>query len=247
MTELHNRTAAALIIGNELLSGKVSEQNLVFLSRALRSLGIALLRVVVVPDDVALIVDEIKTLSVAFDFLFTSGGIGPTHDDVTIAAVAEAFGTDVETNQDLADKLRQHFGENLKPGHLLLARVPRGCSLIQGDDERWPTILMRNVWVLPGVPQIFRTRLPTIKRHLAGGQPFVSRAVYTNLDEGTLVPLLDAIVERFPLVDVGSYPKWSQAGYRTKLTFDGLDPLAVEQALQAFVETLPPGEPQRVE
>jgi molybdopterin-biosynthesis enzyme MoeA-like protein len=106
---------------------------------------------------------------------------------------------------------------------------------------------MHNVWVLPGVPQIFRTRLPTIKSYLAGGRPFVSRAVYTNLDEGTLVPLLDSVVEQFPCVDIGSYPKWSHAGYHTKLTFDGLDAHAVEQALQAFVATLPPGEPQRIE
>jgi len=241
------RTAAALIIGNELLSGKVSEQNLVFLSRTLRVLGISLRRVVLIPDELPLIVDELRALSSAFDVVFTSGGIGPTHDDMTIAAVAQAFDTEVETDTVLADAIRDHFGTALKPGHLLLARVPRGCSLLRDEDEKWPTILMRNVWVLPGVPQIFRSRLPTIKRHLAGGRPFVSRAVYTNLDEGTLVPLLDDVVQKFPCVDVGSYPKWNHAGYRTKLTFDGLDAGEVERALEAFVAVLPAGEPQRVE
>lgn len=246
MQREHPNTAAALVIGNELLSGKVHEQNVVVLARALRALGVNLRRVVVIPDDVDLIVAEIRELSSGFDLLFTSGGIGPTHDDVTVAAVAEAFGAAVETDESTAEMIRDHFGDRLRPGHLLMARVPRGCELVTDDEGKWPTILMHNVWVLPGVPEIFRMRLRAVKQRLAGGRPFVSREVYTNLDEGNLVPLLDEIVERFPSVDVGSYPKWNDPSYRTKLTFDGLDPDAVQAAFEAFLRMLPEDEPQRV-
>lgn len=246
LQEQPQQTAAALIIGNELLSGKIHEQNLVGLARSLRALGIVLRRVVFIPDEVSLIVDEVRQLSASFDVVFTSGGVGPTHDDVTIAAVAEAFGKSVETDERTATMIREHFGEALKPGHLLMARVPAGCQLVGEDDGKWPTILMHNVWVLPGVPEIFRMRLRAIKKHLAGGRPFVCREVYTNLDEGNLVPMLNEIVERFPSVDVGSYPKWNDPSYRTKLTFDGLDPQSVAAAFDAFLAMLPPGEPQRV-
>ena len=240
------RTAAALVIGNELLNGKVHELNVVVLARALRALGINLRRVVVIPDEVDLIVAEVRALSSQFDLLFTSGGIGPTHDDVTVAAVAKAFNEDVETDETTAEMIRHHFGDRLRPSHLLMARVPRGCELVADDDNKWPTILMRNVWVLPGVPEIFRMRLRAVKQKLARGRPFISREVYTNLDEGNLVPLLNQVVERFPSVDVGSYPKWNDPSYRTKLTFDGLDPNAVHAAFEAFLKMLPQGEPQRV-
>lgn len=246
LDEQRQQTAAALVIGNELLSGKIHEENVVVLARSLRALGIALRRVVFIPDDVRVIVEEVRQLSAAFDLVFTSGGVGPTHDDVTIDAVAEAFGAGVEADERTATMIREHFGEALKPGHLLMARVPAGCELVGDGDGKWPTILMHNVWVLPGVPEIFRMRLRAIKKYLAGGRPFVCREVYTNLDEGNLVPLLNEIVERFPSVDVGSYPKWNDPSYRTKLTFDGLDPEAVAAAFDTFVAMLPPGEPQRV-
>jgi molybdenum cofactor synthesis domain-containing protein len=246
VADSHHRTAAALIIGNELLSGKVHEQNLFCLAGALRALGIALRRVVMIPDEMERIVAEVLLLSHDFDQVFTSGGVGPTHDDLTVAAVAKAFGVDVVVHDQMAEMIRAHFGAQLRPGHLLMARIPVGCTLVREEDGKWPTILMHNVWLLPGVPEIFRMRLPAIKRHLAGGQPFVSRAVYTNLDEGNLVFLLEDVVRRFPKVDVGSYPKWNDPTYRTKLTFDSLDADDVAGACEAFVAMLPDGEPMRV-
>lgn len=240
------RSAAALVIGNELLSGKVQDQNTLVLARSLRSVGIALRRIVMIPDDLPTIVSEVRSLASSFDLVFTSGGVGPTHDDVTIAAVAQAFDTVVETDPDLARMIAEHFGDAVVPGHLLMARVPRGCELITYDDLKWPTVRMRNVWMLPGVPELFRSRLASIKQHLVAGTPFVSRSVFSNLDEGHLVPLLDEIVRRFPTVDVGSYPKWNDQTCRTQLTFDGTDPTMVDAALQAFLALLPPGEPLRV-
>jgi molybdenum cofactor synthesis domain-containing protein len=240
------RTAAALIIGNEILSGKVHEQNLVVLARALRALGISLKRVVMIADDIPTIAQEVRVLADTHDMVFTSGGVGPTHDDVTIQAVAAAFDTVAEISPAIQAMILAHFGDKASEGHLLMARVPQGCELIASDSIRWPTVKMHNVWVLPGVPEVFLLKLAVVTAHLSGGAPFVSRAVYTNLDEAFLVPLLNEVVAKFPGVEVGSYPKWNDPCYRTLLTFDGLDGSLVDAARDAFVRLLPEGEPQKL-
>lgn len=241
------RTAAALVIGNELLSGKVEEANVAVLARALRTLGVQLERVVMIPDEIDTIAREVKALSSAYDFLFTSGGVGPTHDDVTVEGVAKAFGTKVVESPQLAKMLRDHYGERLTPGHLHMALVPEGATLEVSTEVRWPTIRFANTWLLPGVPEIFRMKLPVAIARIGADVAFVSRSVFTKMDEGDLRPLLDAVVARFPDVGVGSYPKWQDPTYRTKLTFDGRDAARVDEARDAFVALLPAGEPQRLE
>jgi molybdenum cofactor synthesis domain-containing protein len=233
------RTAAALVIGNELLSGKIAEANLLVLARALRELGVLLSRAVLVLDDVAVIAREVRELSASHDVVFTSGGVGPTHDDVTIEGVARAFGAGVVTAPQLEDLIRRHYGERTTVDHLLMARVPDGARLISSASVPWPTVVMRNVWVLPGVPEVFQMKLPHIRGELGGDAPFFSLAVFTRLDEGDLKPLLDAVVAAHKDVEIGSYPKWHDPEYRTKLTFDGLDEAAVRSARDAFVAGLP--------
>jgi molybdopterin-biosynthesis enzyme MoeA-like protein len=240
-------TAAALVIGNELLSGKVEEANVHVLARTLRGLGVELRRVVLILDDVEEIAREVKVLSASHDWLFTSGGVGPTHDDVTVIGVAKAFGVEAVEDPTLAAMLREHYKERCTEGHLRMALVPRGATLESSESIRWPTIRYRNVWLMPGVPEIFRMKLPVIVGHLDTGTSFVSRAVFTKMDEGDLKPLLDAVVDRFPDVTVGSYPKWQDPTYRTKLTFDGREGLRVDEARDAFIALLPEGEPQRIE
>lgn len=241
------KTAAALVIGNELLSGKVEEANVHVLARTLRVLGIELRRVVLVLDEVEVISREVKELSQTHDWLFTSGGVGPTHDDVTVLGVARAFGVPVAEEPTLARMLREHYKERCTDGHLRMALVPEGAHLETHDTVRWPTIRIGNTWLLPGVPEIFRMKLKVVSERLAGAVGFVSRAVFTKMDEGDLKALLDAVVERFPDVGVGSYPKWQDPTYKTKLTFDGRDTARVNAACDAFLALLPPGEPQRVE
>jgi molybdopterin-biosynthesis enzyme MoeA-like protein len=235
------------VIGNEILSGKVEEANVVVLARTLRGLGVELRRVVVILDDVDEIAREVQALARAHDWLFTSGGVGPTHDDMTVAGVAKAFGVEETEEPRLAAILRDHYKERCTEGHLRMARVPRGAALESSDDIRWPTVRFDNVWLMPGVPEIFRMKLPLIVRRLGAGRRFVSRAVFTNMDEGDLRPLLDAVVARFGDVGVGSYPKWEDPTYRTKLTFDGRDEARVDEARDAFVALLPAGEPLRSE
>lgn len=236
-----------LVIGNELLSGKVEEANVHVLARALRGLGVELRRVVVILDDIDEIAREVAVLSKGHDWLFTSGGVGPTHDDVTVLGVAKAFGVSAICDPTLATMLRDHYGERCTEGHLRMAMVPEGASLESTGDVRWPTIRLQNVWLMPGVPEIFRMKLPVIVHHLGEGQRFVSRAVFTQMDEGDLKPLLDDVVARFPDVGIGSYPKWQDPTYRTKLTFDGRDEPRVDRARDAFLALLPEGEPQRIE
>ena len=241
------KTAAALVIGNELLSGKVEEANVAVLARALRPLGIALRRVVVIADDIATIAREVKELAASHDWLFTSGGVGPTHDDVTIEAVARAFGVPVITSPLMENMLKDYYRERCTPGHLRMALVPEGASLETTDEIRWPTVRIENTWVMPGIPEVFRMKIPVIVARIGGDQAYVSRAVYTKMDEGDLKPLLDRVVADFPDVDVGSYPKWMDPTYKTKLTFDGRDESRVTAARDAFLTTLPPGEPQKTD
>jgi molybdenum cofactor synthesis domain-containing protein len=233
------KRAAALIIGNELLSGKVDDCNLVVLARTLRTIGVVLDRVVMVPDVRALIVEEVRYLSASRDVLFTSGGVGPTHDDLTVDAVAEAFGVEAVVSPELETMLRDYYGDAISEGHLLMARAPRGARLVSTVQIPWPTIVMNNVWLLPGVPQIFAMKMPVVTSELGGARAFVSHAVYTNLDEGPLKPLLDRVVLAHPTIEIGSYPKWREPRYRTKITFDGLDEALVLAARAALLALLP--------
>lgn len=240
-------TAAALIIGNELLSGKTQEANLIELARVLRAIGIPLIRAVVVPDDIDVIAAQVRELRTLAGVVFTSGGVGPTHDDVTIEAVARAFDVDVVLDPALADLVRSRYGEACTESHLRMARVPRGARLVSAVDIQWPTTLMGNVFVLPGVPEIFRMKLDAVRAHLAGKVPFVSRAVFLKSEEAGIKPLLDRVVEKYPDVDVGSYPKWFEPAYSTKVTFDSRDAEAVERALLDFVASCDPAEVVRIQ
>jgi molybdenum cofactor synthesis domain-containing protein len=264
MTAMQLPTAAMLLIGNELLSGKVQDANLIVLARDLRALGVELRRVVMVLDDVDTIAAEVRALSASHDWLFTSGGVGPTHDDVTLESVAKAFGVGMERRDELVTLLRALYGERCTEGHLRMADLPVGAELVaemdhdpdgpdpadvHGKTMPWPATLVRNAFVLPGIPQIFQMKLSAVRARLRklGARPFVTHAVFTDMDEGHLKPLLDAVVSRFPDVGVGSYPTWVGAPYRTKLTFDARDATRVREAADAFCQTLPPGEPKHRE
>ena len=147
------RTAAALLVGNELLSGKVHEANLVNLARTLRALGVKLERAVMVPDDMQVIADEVRALSNGYDVVFTSGGVGPTHDDITLEAVALAFGVRAIIHPEFENLLHTVYRDKMTDGHLRMALVPEGADLVRHEETRWPTVRMKNVWVCPASPR----------------------------------------------------------------------------------------------
>jgi molybdenum cofactor synthesis domain-containing protein len=234
-------TSAVVLVGNELLSGKVTDANLFELAGTLRALGIRLERALILPDDLALLTEEIAALSKGHDVVFTSGGVGPTHDDVTIEAVARAFGSEPTLDPTLAALIRGAYGERCTPDHLRMALIPRGAELAASSDGAWPVPVMKNVWMLPGVPEVFREKLATVRTFLRGPAPFVSRAVYTRLEEARLKPLLDALLVDHAGVEIGSYPRWFEPSYKTKITFDARDAVRVDAAARAFVASLPEG------
>jgi molybdenum cofactor synthesis domain-containing protein len=237
--------ASAIVVGSELLSGKVAEANVHALAKMLRALGIRLEEVLVLPDDTERVAAAVRAHSDAHDVVFTSGGVGPTHDDVTLEAVGLAFGVPVHRDPELVRLLTSAYPDRLEQASRM-ALVPMGAVLHSTEDIRWPTVVMRNVWVLPGVPEIFRMKLDVVRRFLVGPRPIFSREVYTRLDEVDVKDLLDAVVRQHPSVEVGSYPKWFDPSYKTKVTLDSADEAALEAACEALLAGLPAGEPQRV-
>jgi molybdenum cofactor synthesis domain-containing protein len=236
------RTAAALVVGSEILSGKVADANVFELAKLLRTIGVRLERVVMVADELELLAEEVRALSARFDVVFTSGGVGPTHDDVTIAAVARAFGLKMVESPELAALLRGVYGERITDAHLLMARVPEGSLLCGAPEVEWPTPVTHNVWMLPGIPDLFRLKLLTVRSWLRGPTPFVSRSLFLQLEEPILKPLLDAVVARHPTVEIGSYPKWFDPSYRTLVTFDANDAAAAAAALEDLRGQLAPAD-----
>lgn len=232
------RTAAALIIGNEILTGKIPDANIPVLARELRRLGIELRRVVVCPDEIDVIAADVRRLKADHDLVFTSGGVGPTPDDVTLPAIAKAFDRPLCRSSVIEGLIRGYWGERVTEGHLRMADVPEGAELLSNPEVPWPTIILENVSVLPGVPEIFAVKLRVLRDRIGADTPFVSRAIYTRCDEGTIAELLTTLGRDHPSIDIGSYPRWRDDAYRVKLTFDGLDPQAVDAAVAACVAGL---------
>src|SRR5258708_14186283 len=156
-----SRTAAILVVGNELLSGKVQDENVFALAKTLRLLGIRLERVVMILDDVETISREVRELAARYSVVFTSGGVGPTHDDVTIEGVARAFGLPVVTNARMESMLRAHYRERCTEGHLRMALVPEGAELAPNEEVTWPAVIIPNGWLMPGISTSFRMK-PTL-------------------------------------------------------------------------------------
>lgn len=156
------RSAGIVIIGDEILSGKFADENAAFLIHELRALGVDLRRIDMIPDDIADIAATVAAASARFDWVFTSGGVGPTHDDVTMAGVAAAFSTLVARHPDLEAKVRGHYGATVAEANLRLAETPIGAELLYGHDKIWPVVTMRNVHILPGVPPLFRRKFVDI-------------------------------------------------------------------------------------
>ena len=231
---------AILLIGNEILSGKVEEKNAQYLVRELRGLGAEVRRIEVVPDDTVDIAATVRSLSERFDVVFTSGGVGPTHDDVTLPAIASAFDMPMVRNAELEGILRQTMGDRLHERDLRMADLPAGARLERGPTPPagcWPVVVVENVWILPGVPAIFRRKFESI-RELFRTQPFFAAAVYSKAPESQIADALDAIVSAFPEVEIGSYPHIEAVEYQVKITLDGRREESVATATRELTDRL---------
>jgi molybdenum cofactor synthesis domain-containing protein len=237
--------AGIILIGNEILSGKITDANAAYLCRELRALGVEVRRIGVVPDEVDLIAAEVAAFSRDFDVVFTSGGVGPTHDDVTIEGVARAMEVPVVRHPALVGMLERYYQSSLNEAHLKMAEVPEGAELLSGETVRFPTILMRNVYVLPGVPEIFRQKFEALRERFRD-QPFHLRQVFVGIGEGALAEHLNAVLHEYPSLMLGSYPEFSNPEYRVKVTLESRDRDYLERALGALLARLPGGAVVRV-
>jgi molybdenum cofactor synthesis domain-containing protein len=230
-------TAGIVVIGDEILTGKFVEENAAFLIGELRALGVELRRITVIPDDEADIAATVLEASARFDHVFTSGGVGPTHDDVTIAGIARAFGTTVSRHAELEAKIRGYWKDQLAEANLRLANIPTGAELVYGKDQIWPVISYRNVYILPGVPALFRRKFVDIRDRFRA-EPVTAARLYVDADEGELAPHLDAIVAAHPGVKLGSYPRFSERDFRVLLTLEGAAEAEVTVAFEALAARL---------
>jgi FAD synthetase len=230
-------TAGILVIGNEILSGKVTDVNSPYLCEQLREIGVDVERILTIPDDVDTIASEVKAMSECYDYVFTSGGIGPTHDDLTIEGVAAAFGRPVEIDAKLREMLRSVLGDHLTEGQLKMATVPAGASLIDSDDKWFPLVVVENVYIFPGIPEGLRRKFESARERLCG-IPYVLKRVYVKRNETEIVEVLNALLESFPDLVLGSYPKIRESSYQVLLTLESRDEGYVQRALDRLLADL---------
>ncbi|XP_040190799.1 FAD synthase isoform X3 [Rana temporaria] len=243
-------TAGIIIIGDEILKGHTQDTNSFFMCKKLRSIGVKVSRISVIPDDVAAIAGEIAAFSSRYTYVLTSGGIGPTHDDVTFEAVAQAFGEDVFPHPELVTLVQKFFGKSdAQCPEMKLARIPASSKLNYGADKRtgdcfkYPLISVRNVYVFPGIPSLMERALEGLD-HLFRNEKtrFYCRQIYVNSDELSIAAVLEeanTCYRRY--VSLGSYPDWANNYYRVQLTLDSDSESRLEEACAFLTQRLPPG------
>lgn len=205
-------TAAILVIGDEVLSGRTQDANTQVLAQALGEIGISLGESRAVADDEAVIIDALNALRAQFDYVFTSGGIGPTHDDITAEAVGKAFGERVTIRADARALLDAHYGDDLNDARLRMARIPDGASLIPNPISHAPGFSIGNVFVMAGVPRIFAVMLDAVLPQLEGGDVIGQISLECPHGEGVLSAPLAEVAARHGKVSIGSYPRFKKGG-----------------------------------
>jgi molybdenum cofactor synthesis domain-containing protein len=228
-----NPTAAILIIGNEILSGRTQDSNIAFIARFLGDRGIAVREIRVVPDVEAEIAEAVNALRRRWRYVFSTGGIGPTHDDITAASMAVAFGVPLIRNAEAEERLRRHYAGRslLNAARLRMADTPEGASLIDNPVSAAPGFQIGNVFVMAGVPAIMQAMLTGITDRLIGGPPVRSKAVISAIPEGTLAERLTAIQAVYgSAVEIGSYPAFRAGMVSTSLVLRSTDPTLLDQA-----------------
>ncbi len=235
---MNNPTACLLVIGNEVLSGRTQDANINFLAKGLGAIGIPLREVRVIPDVPETIVTTLNEVRPRFDHVFTTGGIGPTHDDITSECVAQAFGVPWEPHPEAWARMEAHYAKTadgvaaFNPARQRMATMPRGATLIDNAISIAPGFTIGNVHVMAGVPRIMQSMFNTLAPTLAGGPPIRSRAVHcTGLGEGAIAEGLAAIQARFPDLDLGSYPYYRATGQGVAIVAKGNDEAACEAAI----------------
>ncbi|MBP1804997.1 competence/damage-inducible protein A [Rubellimicrobium aerolatum] len=237
-----NPTAAILVIGDEILSGRTRDSNLHFLAQELARVGIDLREARVVPDRHAVIVEAVRALAGAHDHVFTSGGIGPTHDDITADAVAEAMGVALSVRDDARAVLRAHYdrmGVEMNEARLRMARVPEGATLIENPVSAAPGFSVGNVHVMAGVPRIFEAMVAGLLPRLTGGTPLLSQSYRIQRGEGEIAGPLSDLAAAYPDLTMGSYPFQQNGAFGANVVIRGADGARVNEAMTRLAALFP--------
>jgi molybdenum cofactor synthesis domain-containing protein len=231
-------TACLIIIGNEILSGRTVDANLPYIARRLGEVGIRMAEARVVPDDETAIVDAVNACRARHTYVFTTGGIGPTHDDITARSIAMAFGRRFERNREAERRLLAYYPpERVNEARMSMADMPEGVELIDNPISVAPGFRIENVHVLPGVPQIMQAMLDGLLPRLRGGARVLSRAITVLAPEGDVAAAgLGDIQVRFPALEIGSYPFWRPEGPGTTIVFRGTDQVQIDAAAEVLLE-----------
>jgi molybdenum cofactor synthesis domain-containing protein len=235
-------TAAMLVIGDEILSGRTRDANMHHLARALTDHGIRLMEARVVADEHALIVAALRALSDGHDHVFTSGGIGPTHDDITADAVAEAMGVRIDVREDARALLQAHYdrqGQELNAARLRMARIPEGATLIDNPVSAAPGFSIGNVHVMAGVPTIFEAMLAGLLPRLTGGAPVLSQSLRILRGEGDIAETLGQLAAAHPEVSIGSYPFQKDGAHGSNVVVRSQDGAAVDRIMAELARQFP--------
>ena len=230
-------TAAMIVIGDEILSGRTQDVNVRVLATALAAKGIALVEVRMIPDVADTIVATVNTLRAAVDHVFTSGGIGPTHDDITADCIARAFGVGIDVREDARAILATNYADperEMNDARLRMARIPDGAALIDNPISKAPGFTLGNVHVMAGVPKIFAVMVESVIPTLTGGAPLLSGEVRVEKGEGALAAPLAELAQRFPDVSIGSYPRAVDGRFIVNVVARSSDPARLEEVMVAL-------------
>lgn len=232
-------TAGLIVIGNEILSGRTLDKNTQYIGVKLNEVGVTLAEVRIIPDIQATIIDAVRDFSARFDYVFTTGGIGPTHDDITSASMAAAFDVPWEENAEARAILLAHYGEvELTEARLRMAKIPAGAILIPNPVSSAPGFQIKNVHVMAGVPRIMQAMLDHVLPTLAGGAPVASVTVTANIAESKLASDLAALQEAFPALDIGSYPNFRDGELGVSAVMRGRDAAQLAAAKAQLIDLL---------
>ncbi|WP_434289494.1 competence/damage-inducible protein A [Celeribacter sp. SCSIO 80788] len=242
MTRTDNPTAAILIIGDEILSGRTRDANMYHLAGELTRVGIDLKEARVVPDDAPAIVATVRELAGKYTHVFTSGGIGPTHDDITADCIAEAFGLHIDIRDDARALLTAHYegrGVEFNDARMRMARIPDGATLIENPVSIAPGFSVENVHVMAGVPNIFEAMVAGLLPTLTGGKPLLSQSYRIDRPESAVAEPLGMLAKKYPDLSMGSYPFNRNGAFGTNIVIRGQDGAEIEAALLELAALFP--------
>jgi molybdenum cofactor synthesis domain-containing protein len=240
------KTAGIIIIGNEILSGKVQDSNSFYLATELRSLGVNVRRISIIPDEEDIIGREVREFSAMFDYVFTSGGVGPTHDDVTMKGIAKGFGVMNVSHPGIKRFLTEKYTDKLNDAVLKMTEVPEGSEVIIPEGIRFPIVVFKNIFIFPGIPEYLRNKFSCIKERFRS-VPFFIKKVFLNTRESEIAHVLSVVADENTEVMFGSYPVIKNPEYTVVVTAESRSEELLNDAVNSFIKRIPREKLVRIE